>query len=82
MGKLKGIGKSFTPKFHEYLDCIQGEQGNKVNKTCFRINSKKHELYTIMTDKVAMRNTVVKRVPDPSVKYETLTFGTDATLAC
>ena len=73
--RCRGIGKSFTPKFHEYLDCVQEAQGNKVNKTCFRINSKKHDLYTIKTDKVAMRNTVVKRVPDPTVKYETLPFG-------
>ena len=73
--RCKGIGKSFTPKFHEYLDCVHGAQGNEVNKTCFRINSKKHELYTIKTDKVATRNAVVQRVPDPTVKYETLPFG-------
>ena len=73
--RCKGIGKSFTPKFQEYLDCVQGTRGCEVNKTCFRINSKKHELYTIKTDKVAMRNKVVKRVPDPTAEYETLPFG-------
>ena len=73
--RCKGIGKSFTPKIYEYVECIQGAQGNEVNKTCFRINSKKHELYTIKTDEVAMRNTVVKRIPYSTVKYETLPFG-------
>ena len=35
--RCKGIGKSFTPKFNEYLDCVQGAQGNEVNKICFQI---------------------------------------------
>ena len=48
---------------------------NEVNKECFRINSKKHELFTIKTDKVEMRNKIVKRVPDPIVRFETLPFG-------
>ena len=78
--RCKGIGKSFTPKFYEYLDCVQGDAGNEVRKTCYRINLKKHELYTIRTDKVAMRNTVVKRVLDLTTKYETLPFGAEEIL--
>ena len=75
--RCKGISKSYTPKFQEYLDCVQGEAGNMVMKTCFRINSKEHNLLTIKTDKVAMRNTVVKRVADPNERYETLPFMPD-----
>ena len=30
--RCKGISKSFTPKFQEYLDCIKGVKGNEVNK--------------------------------------------------
>ena len=75
--RCKGIGKSFTPKFHEYLDCIQGVQGNEVQKTCFKINSKNHKLFTIKRKKVAMRKKVVKRIPDPTVEFETLPFGAE-----
>ena len=77
--RCKGIGKKFTPKFKEYKECVLGKEGNKVNKECFRINSKKHVLYTIKTNKVALRNTIVKRLPNPStdddIKYETLPLG-------
>ena len=70
--RCKGISKSCTPKFTENLDCVQGEADNVVMKTCFRISSEEHELFTIKTNKVAMRNTVVKRLRDE--KYETLPF--------
>ena len=33
--RCKGISKSYTPHFKEYLDCVQGAQGNEVKKTCF-----------------------------------------------
>ena len=79
--RFKCIGKSFTPKFQEYLDCIQGVQGNDVKKTCFRINSKNHKLFTIKTNKVAMRKKVVKRVAVPTVEFETLPFGAAEMLA-
>ena len=75
----KGIGKKFTPRFQEYKDCVLGNKGDTVFKECFRINSKKHTLYSIRTNKVAMRNTIVKRVANPStdddIKYETLPLG-------
>ena len=79
--RCKGIGKNFTPKFQEYLDCVQGAIGNEVRKTCFRINYKNHELYTIKTDKVAMRNIIVERVADPTLRFETLPFGVDQFIA-
>ena len=63
------------PKFHEYRQCVLGEKGNGVKKDCFRINSKEHNLYTIKTNKVALRNEVVKRLPDPDEKFDTLPFG-------
>ena len=72
--RCKGISKSYTPKFKEYLNSVQGKAGNEVRKTCFRINSKNHELFTIKSNKVAMRNTVIKRIKDPNVEYETLLF--------
>ena len=46
-----------------------------ITKECFTINSKKHELFTIKTEKVAMRNKVVKRIPGPNFKFESLPFG-------
>ena len=78
--RCKGIGKKFTPRFQEYKDCVLGKEGDTVYKECFRINSKKHELFTIKTNKVAMRNTVVKRLPNPNqddddIKFETLPLG-------
>ena len=73
--RCKGIGENFTPNFKEYNKCILGEKGNIVSKECFRINSKEHKLYTIMTNKVALRNEVMKRLPDSDEKFETLPFG-------
>ena len=75
--RCKGIPKGYTPKFQKYLECVQGEEGKEVHKTCYRINSKNHDLFTIKTNKVAMRNTVVKRVRHPNEKYETLPFGSE-----
>ena len=72
----KGISKSYKPRFHEYKKVVKGEQKN-VHKTCLRIGSKEHELYTIETDKVALTNDVRKRVRDLTTKYETLPFGAE-----
>ena len=72
--RCKGIGKNFTPKFKEYKKCVLGEE-DVISKECFRINSKDHKLFTIKTDKVALRNTIVKRLPDPDKRFETLPFG-------
>ena len=73
--RCKGIGKNFTPKFKEYRECVLGEKGNIVSKESFRINSKEHRLCTIMTNKVALRNEVIKRLPDPDENFETSPFG-------
>ena len=73
--RCKGIGKKFTPRFEEYRDCVLGKEGNEVRKKCFRINSKKHELFTIKTNKVALRNKIVKRLPNLDNKFGTLPFG-------
>ena len=72
--RCKGIGKNFTPRFEEYKKCVLGDEGNFVSKECFRINSKDHKLFTIRTNKVALRNTIVKCLPDPDKRFETLPF--------
>ena len=80
--RCKGISKSYTPKFQKYLECVQGNKGKEVRKICFRINSKNHNLFTIKTNKIAMRNTVVKQIPNPNEKYETLPFGAEKFMMC
>ena len=72
--RCKGIGKNFTPKFKEYKKCVLGPDGNIVSKECFRINSKDHMLFTIKTNKVALSNKIIKRLPDPNERFETLPF--------
>lgn len=73
--RCKGIGKKYTPGFKEYRECVLGKKGNIVSKECFRINSEDHKLYTIKTNKVALRNEIIKRLPDPDEKFETTPFG-------
>ena len=76
--KSKGVGKAFVPKTNEYKKIVFGKEGETISKECFRINSKDHNVFSISTNKVALRNKVVKRVPNPSrdddIKYETLPF--------
>ena len=72
----KGISMSCTPKFHEHRAVVLGEK-NEAKKTCFRISSKEHELYTIQTNKVAITNQLRKRVRDPTNRFETLPFGAE-----
>lgn len=72
----KGISKSYTPNFSEYLDVIEGRRED-VKIDCFRIGSKDHNILMMKTNKVAMNNEVRKRVWDPTVKFETLPFGAD-----
>ena len=77
--KSKGIGKAYVPKFEEYKKIVFGKEGETISKECCRINSKDHKLFTIKTNKVALRNKVIKRVAerssdDPDEKFETLPF--------
>ena len=72
----KGIPKSYTPKFFEYLDVVEGRRKD-VKIDCFRIGSKEHDVFTIKTNKVAMTNEVRKRIRDPITKFETLLFGAE-----
>ena len=72
--RCKGVGKKFTPKFKEYKKCVLGEE-DVISRECFRINSKDHKLFTIKTNKVALCNKIVKRIPAPDKMFETLPFG-------
>ena len=71
--KCKGVGKAFVPRIEEYKKIVFGEE-ETISKECFRINSKDHNVFSISTNTVALRNKVVKRVADPDEKYETLPF--------
>ena len=70
--KCKGVGKSFEPRIEEYKKCAFGEK--EIIKECFRINLKDHNVFSISTTKVALRNKIVKRLPDPDERFETLPF--------
>ena len=63
----KGISKSYTLKFYEHKSVVLGER-NVGKKTCFRIGSKEHKLFTIQTNKVVMIAIycVLQKPPRPS----------------
>ena len=71
----KGIPKCSHPEFHVYKKLIiHGKDDETVNRECARITSKSHSVKTGVTEKIALKKELRKRVRCENDEFETVPY--------
>ena len=73
---FKGFPKCSHPEFHDYRNLIlNGMDDETVFKECTRITSKFHRVQTEVSEKIALKKELRKRVRCEVDEFETLPYG-------